>query len=324
MAAYCHTPRRQAASATSDFYTQSRLLDQQLYSNLGTDLADSSTYIFPHPSSAPPSPSQSPLFSDTSDISLSNISISNYDSPKSSPHLSPDGYFYEHSPPMQHLWTDNQGVSWNLDNPPHLGSMLLGADLQELGSTQADASNMQNSIIPIASNCITKFRHPLARISESTCPTLHLRTDEDQLPRVQLPHSLPRSPVPLLSFFTSLLCIERSTVDLITSPAPPDSSSPTEKHAVEKLFAFTASENRSNAIRQGIRSLDGSPIEDFTLVPFSSFWDIVAGLVLSVRKVLFGLSNGTSETLRKPSPSKILTCFASKFVTLLLRLTLMF
>lgn len=289
MATYCYTPRRHAPPATS---TEPQLSDHHTNSEF-PDLADSATYIFPRPSSAPPSPSRSPFLSDTSDISLSAVSFSNYGSPKNSPYFSTDGYFSEHSSPLQHRWSDGQGINWDLDNPPHLDSILLDADVHALGTHRTGTLNRRNPHIPIFTTeprDITKFRHPLARTSPS--PPL---PDEDQPPIIRLPHPLPHSPIPLLSFFVSLLWIEDSTVDLVTSPPSSVPLPPSEAHTAEKLFSVIASENGSKAIRQGMRSLDECSVEELNLISFSGLWDIVAGLVLGGRKVLFGVSDRASE-----------------------------
>lgn len=319
MAAYYHAPRRYAPSTEPSSHVQ----QHPLHRRSSLHLADSPTYIFPNPSSAPPSPTQTPILSESSDVSPSVVSISDFGSRDSDTFSSPG-----HSPwidaalrqshnspqPPLNYRIDNQGLSRYLIDSLPPDPVPLDEDVKVLGNIHRGASNRQASYIPISSidpqTIETKFRHPLARIP--TDPALLPRHDQVQLSRVPMCHPLPRLSIPFLSLFSSLLGIDDSTKDLLTLPTssasalfptgmhPPtgtweETEVPQAAHGAEKLFSVITAENGYQSVHQGMLSLNALPVGELIPIPLSDLWGMVAELVSNGRKVLLGLTSLAHE-----------------------------
>ncbi|KAF8964407.1 hypothetical protein BDZ97DRAFT_1919090 [Flammula alnicola] len=188
-------------------------------------LVESAVYIFPNPSSAPPSPSQSSDFSAPTDFTISAIDFESGASDRRPPHSNSSSYA-ESSPLSEtsDLVRNSNPWEWTPDSRPGVNARLP-IDLP-LVAIESDAKGVSDQW--------HVFMHPhdtrmLLDNSHSACDCQLSSSNPSlgKIPRCNPSENLSsKNPnkahplqFPLLSFFVSLLCIDQSTVDLVTSPS---------------------------------------------------------------------------------------------------------
>ncbi|KAF5360803.1 hypothetical protein D9756_004905 [Leucocoprinus leucothites] len=267
-------------------------------------LTDSPTYIFPHPSSAPPSPnpSHSSHISEQSDISLSVISFSELGSLENSPLLTqPEHPLFLRQPlsssesPLD-SWPDAQGHIWKLRKRPRLDPIPFDPAVITFNNDEVKQGVLSGNLKTIPPH---SFNLPTAGVY------LIPLNRAQQSPVLQQP-LLPRS-IPLLSFFSSLLSVDGSTLDLLTLPPPSDSilfpnerclgadagndvEMPTEKYGLERLFSAIQAEKGCQNTRRGLLSLNDIPVGEFCVVPLPDLWFAVTKFMSSGRRFLHQVS----------------------------------
>ncbi|TFK40810.1 hypothetical protein BDQ12DRAFT_721424 [Crucibulum laeve] len=294
--------RRHASSST--VAKESLRLQEEPEPWASLQLSDSSIYVFPNPSSMPPSPSQISDISVPTDFSLSAVSLSRDPSPNANIQN-----FQVARSPMCTLLTplsDGQGLEddewgWEITPPPER-SLLIGAEEERerhdhweivaRRRAREEYMNSLSSLRTLSSHSIALMKHNRQHSNSSNIV-------------VTTPH--PRIHIPFLSFFISFLSVDDTTLHLLTqspshsslfpghvipAPLPLESNDFEPKneglHGVEKLLSR---EDESRTLKDGMAVASDSlisPLAPFLVSPFrlSGLWDMVNELVTSSGKAL--------------------------------------
>ncbi|KAF7768058.1 hypothetical protein Agabi119p4_7301 [Agaricus bisporus var. burnettii] len=278
MATYYTAPRHRAPPIQTPSYSQT-------VSEHDWDLISQSSYIFPDPESAEVSPTPRSAVSYSSTASFSEISVSELGSEGFSPFCTP-----EIDPPVTAISRPPRSSL-----PPSLKSRRQGqilrpdlpwsrqfdiqktipSDAESLNDTQQSISDTHT--LPRSNS---SFRHPLSRIPAKSSP--------DSKRRSFAHRRTPQYPMPFLSFFSSLLRVDESTLDLLVLldskgpvlfpaedisevdfDAKRETATPAVSHGVEKFVSTVADDSGEKLVWQGLLSFDVISVSEYNMTSIS-------------------------------------------------------